>query len=412
MAKTSKTVPQKETASSSRTTGEEPATEPPLDAFIPGECSVTADFKVEKPSPVPGWGLPMDVSMRPPSGDEDSPVDSPTPRQEKKRKKGCEFSELEEEKPKRRVVRKSKESSNARELLSDSIHRLRDESEEEEDASQLVAYVRGNIELPQTRGADEEAVTEASEPKRGEADFPQAGEADKDIVTDAPRAEDNAPKDALGVIDLSESPSFNDSMIHDAQRLKGHPNEGPQGVASVLHHETFLQYREELNQHESETQELSEGKVKKLQSELETARKEHADLVEQAKKLAELQSQLNLAVSDRENLAKELETVKSEARVIKVDVEEMVDVYKVNAEVAQVRAKDIVEHAKWQSRREALEDIHARGFDLSIEIESAKELEAIAKKLAYPEDDEESEDLGESEGGGDPDGDKAAPGED
>ncbi|XP_019236075.1 PREDICTED: uncharacterized protein LOC109216382 [Nicotiana attenuata] len=131
----------------------------------------------------------------------------------------------------------------------------------------------------------------------------------------------------------------------------------------------------------------------------------------QAKKIEELQSQPNLAVYDRENLSKELETAKSEAKVIKVDADEMVAVYKADAEAAQVRAKDIIEHAKRQSRREALEKIHAQGFDLSHEIENAKGLKAEAEKLAYLEDDIDSEDLGESEGGGDPERD-AAPGED
>ncbi|XP_070010789.1 uncharacterized protein [Nicotiana sylvestris] len=118
----------------------------------------------------------------------------------------------------------------------------------------------------------------------------------------------------------------------------------------------------------------------------------------QAKKIEELQSQQNSAISDRENLAKELETAKPKAKVVKIDANEMV-AYKANAEAAQVRAKDIIEYAKRQSRREALEEIHARDFDLSAEIESAK-------------DDEDFKDLGESEGGGDPEDDKVAPGED
>nr|XP_016480411.1 PREDICTED: centrosome-associated protein CEP250-like [Nicotiana tabacum] len=270
--------------------------------------------------------------------------------------------------------------------------------------------------------------------------------------------------------------------------------------ALVLHHEMFLRYREELNHHEAESRELTEKRdaykllSEKLQAELEAARKEHADLVEQvrrvfkvsddesdkvangpyphvqkkldqidqlqaevdavkaeaeewkrnmdclasekeaalaqlasaeaqlraakemslaqAKMIEELQSQLNSVVFDRESLDKELEKAKSEAKVVKVDADEMVVVYKADAEVAQVRAKDIIEHAKWQSRREDLEEIHARGVDLSAEIENAKELEAEAKKLAFPEDAESSEDLGESEEDVDPEGDDVAPGED
>ncbi|XP_070046158.1 uncharacterized protein [Nicotiana tomentosiformis] len=142
------------------------------------------------------------------------------------------------------------------------------------------------------------------------------------------------------------------------------------------------------------------------------AAKERAKV--QAKKVEELQSQLSAAVSDRENLAKELEVAKSVVLVVKADADEMVSQYKAEAEAAQDRTKDIVEHAKWQSRREALKEIHARGFDLSTEIESAKGLEAEVKKLSYPEDEEVSECSSGSEGGGDSEdpGDEAGSGKD
>ncbi|XP_070020728.1 uncharacterized protein [Nicotiana sylvestris] len=278
--------------------------------------------------------------------------------------------------------------------------------------------------------------------------------------------------------------------------------------ASVLHHETFLQYRDELNQFEAEVRGLTEkrdaykllseqreGEAKSLRVELEVARKENTDLVEkvkvfevsddqlnsvtntpnpqvqqnldqidqlqaemdvikvnaeewkskmdrlaskkettraqlastevqhqvtkkkavvQAKNIEELQSQLISAVFDRETLDKELETAKSVAVVAKADADEMVAQYKVDSKAAQDRSKDIIEHAKQQSRREALEKIHAWGFDLSVEIESDKGLEAEAEKLAYPEDDEGSKGLSGSADGGYPKahGHKAGSGED
>lgn len=97
--------------------------------------------------------------------------------------------------------------------------------------------------------------------------------------------------------------------------------------------------------------------------------------------------------------------------MVKDNDEEMVAIYKVDAEVAQVLAKVLIEFTKCQSQREALEEIHARSFDLSAEIKSTKELEAEAKKLAYPEDDDDSEGLSEFEGGGDSEG-YEAPSED
>nr|XP_016445051.1 PREDICTED: immunoglobulin G-binding protein H-like [Nicotiana tabacum] len=159
--------------------------------------------------------------------------------------------------------------------------------------------------------------------------------------------------------------------------------------ASVLHHETFLRYREELKHHEVETRELTEKRdtykllSEKLQAGLEVAQKEHADLVEQvevdtvkaeakewkkntdhlaseketgraqlasvevqlqaakektsvqAKKIEELQSQLNSIVSVQENLAKDLEAAKSEVVVVRAEANDRMAGHKDDAEVAQ-----------------------------------------------------------------------------
>nr|XP_009603898.1 uncharacterized protein LOC104098781 [Nicotiana tomentosiformis] len=48
----------------------------------------------------------------------------------------------------------------------------------------------------------------------------------------------------------------------------------------------------------------------------------------------------------------------------------------------------MVKHAKWKSRREPLEGVHARDFDLLAEIENAKIYEAKVRKLAYPEEED------------------------
>ncbi|XP_070054861.1 uncharacterized protein [Nicotiana tomentosiformis] len=129
----------------------------------------------------------------------------------------------------------------------------------------------------------------------------------------------------------------------------------------------------------------------------------------QAKKVEGLQSQLSSIVSDQENLAKELEAFKSEVVVVKAEVDERVAEHQADTEAVQELVKNMIEHMKLQSRREALEEVHARGFDLLAKIEDAKVLEAAARKLPYPE---ESEDSGESEGDGDPEGDDVAPDED
>lgn len=53
-----------------------------------------------------------------------------------------------------------------------------------------------------------------------------------------------------------------------------------------------------------------------------------------AKNIEELQSQLNSAISDRENLATELEAAKSEAKVVKANADEMVAVHKADVKAA------------------------------------------------------------------------------
>ncbi|XP_070036921.1 uncharacterized protein [Nicotiana tomentosiformis] len=252
--------------------------------------------------------------------------------------------------------------------------------------------------------------------------------------------------------------------------------------ASVLHHETFLWYRDELSQLEVEAKELAEkrnmykhlseqrrGEIKSLRVELDATQKEHADILEHvqqkvdrvdqlrvemyevkalaeelkgkmdrlvsekeitqeklasaedelrsmkekaeawSQKIGELQSQFSLVVTDRETLTKELKAAKSVAEIAKADDDEMVAQYKDDTNATQERLNAIVDHAKWQSRREALEEVHARGFDSSTELENVKRIED-----EYPEDEEDSEGSDGSEDGEDSDGldDKAGSGED
>ncbi|XP_070057402.1 uncharacterized protein [Nicotiana tomentosiformis] len=151
--------------------------------------------------------------------------------------------------------------------------------------------------------------------------------------------------------------------------------------ASVLHHEAFLQSRGELSRYEAEVRRLTEerdafkllseqreGEVKRLQAELEASRKEQAELAEQVR-------------------AKEV------------------------AKAAQARENWVAEYTKCQSGRETLKEIHARVFDLTVEIEKAKELEVKTKLLVFPDDDDTGSTSGsDSEGG--LEGEDAAPGED
>ncbi|XP_070056414.1 uncharacterized protein [Nicotiana tomentosiformis] len=121
----------------------------------------------------------------------------------------------------------------------------------------------------------------------------------------------------------------------------------------------------------------------------------------QDKKVEEFQSRLGSVISYRERLTTELVVAKSEVEIATVNVDAMVAVYRSDAEAAQVRAKEVVEaaqaranwvaeHVKCQSLRETLEEIHARGFDLTAKIEKAKELEAKTRVMAFPDDDDDT----------------------
>ncbi|XP_070057689.1 uncharacterized protein [Nicotiana tomentosiformis] len=115
----------------------------------------------------------------------------------------------------------------------------------------------------------------------------------------------------------------------------------------------------------------------------------------------ELQAQLNSAMVERDALDSECEAVKAQMRTTSGDAEEMVAQYKADVEASEARLKATVEYVKRLSRRETHEEIHARVFDLFVEIKDVKRLEVEAKKLAEPEDEEGSDEPEDEE---DPDG--------
>ncbi|XP_070031773.1 uncharacterized protein [Nicotiana tomentosiformis] len=177
---------------------------------------------------------------------------------------------------------------------------------------------------------------------------------------------------------------------------------------------SFLRYRLEISQIEFELKEqvqkkdiyrlLSEqkdGAVKDLQDELDQAQKEastlkreHVDRVEKSSVIAE-----------QDTLGREYEAIKSKLETTSADAEVMVAQYKADVEAVETHLKTKAEYVKRLSQRETLEEIHARGFDMSAEIKEAKKLEAEAKELYQPEGVEGSE-------GSDSSGDESDPSED
>ncbi|XP_070005810.1 uncharacterized protein [Nicotiana sylvestris] len=216
-----------------------------------------------------------------------------------------------------------------------------------------------------------------------------------------------------GVDDVSD---IDASIIFDkAQRLLNQ--------VVTLHQEAFSKCRAELNRCEADLKRLTEERdvlkllyvqkeeeVRDFRAELATTHKEQTDHIEQilqvqqkAEKIEQHRKELQSVKEESLALAKKLEELEarldaklanatSEAEKVKAEVEAeaVVTVYRADAKAAHARAKEIfdvvqvrsfcvAEHVKSQSPRETLKEIHARGFDLTTDIENAKVLEAEAK---------------------------------
>ncbi|XP_070053019.1 uncharacterized protein [Nicotiana tomentosiformis] len=435
MEKTSKTVLQKEAPSTSQPATEPEETfsraavneaipEPPLKMFIPEGCSVNADFKGEKPSSV--QGLSKDAKLRPPSSGENLPAKSHVPRQaeEKKRKSDPISPSSEKKKTRRRLVRKTKEGTSARAPPSDSLYRPRDESKEEEkeEVSVLIASVLSRLE---GQGA--------SEPENLEADLPQGNKVDEEAEAEASRDAGSAPKKALNVIDITESPSFTKSMYNELETVKERPNERARGAddtfrsffdgvdstatedvtglgdleVSMLHHETFLRYRNELNQLEAEVRGLTEKRdtykllseqhereTKSLRAELEVARKDHADLVEYVKIFEVSDDDLDTVTNGRnlrdqqkidwiDQLCAEMDAVKVETEEWRGKIDRLAwkkETVRTQLTSAEVQIRATKEKAKVQAQK--IKEIHSQLSSVVSDRENlAKKLKALSQWL-------------------------------
>nr|XP_016459851.1 PREDICTED: uncharacterized protein LOC107783401 [Nicotiana tabacum] len=168
-------------------------------------------------------GLPKNVELRPPVGDEDLPADSSASELpgattvENKRKKAPSSPSSEKKKTRRRLVRKPKETSSSRVLDLKSLLRLKHEPDEDE------IFVAHESSVP------EEWV--AAEGETMEANLPQVREADARVKAENSRDAGSASTD---VIDISGSPSFTKSMFDEARTMKERSHEGVHGAGDPL----------------------------------------------------------------------------------------------------------------------------------------------------------------------------------
>ncbi|XP_070023169.1 uncharacterized protein [Nicotiana sylvestris] len=129
----------------------------------------------------------------------------------------------------------------------------------------------------------------------------------------------------------------------------------------------------------------AQAQLTSVECQLQIIREESLD---RAKKIEELETRL----------VAELAKAAFVAKKAKADMEAVMAVYQADAKATNAQAKEIFDaaqvrlsratkHAKCHSQRETLEEVHARGFYLTVNIENAKVLEAKAEAFLSDDDD-------------------------
>nr|XP_009762856.1 PREDICTED: calcium-binding and coiled-coil domain-containing protein 1-like [Nicotiana sylvestris] len=175
-----------------------------------------------------------------------------------------------------------------------------------------------------------------------------------------------------------------------------------QHEASVLHNETFLQYREKLIQHEVKVWELTEKRDtykllnEKLQTELEAVWKEHAEWVEQVRQVLEdingdletVANSPNVQVQKRleqiGQLQAEVDTVKTEAKEWKKNMDLLASEKEtVQAQLASIEAQLRAAEKKASTQTKTVEEIRSRlSSAVSSQENLAEELEVARLEIA------------------------------
>ncbi|XP_070048459.1 uncharacterized protein [Nicotiana tomentosiformis] len=168
--------------------------------------------------------------------------------------------------------------------------------------------------------------------------------------------------------------------------------------------------REEVDQIRAECNQWKET-IDRLAAEKETIL---AKLLSADVQLRNVKQKVLAQTKKIDELEMRLAEAKAEVESSKVLADKSIAVYRADAEAAQVEAREaakiadardhwVAELVKCRSRRETLEEIHARGFDLTEEVRKAKELEAEVEALASDDDDDDNDDGSKSgsEGGED-----------
>nr|XP_016469704.1 PREDICTED: KNR4/SMI1 homolog [Nicotiana tabacum] len=198
------------------------------------------------------------------------------------------------------------------------------------------------------------------------------GDMSEGALPESLRTEENAPSDSLGAV--------------------------------VAHREACSRSQAELRRYEADLQRATEER-NALKLLLGQRGKEIKDL------RADLKEKSLVQARKTEELEARLASELAKAEKTKVNVDAFVVVYRADTEAAQSHARELAKTArtrahwiakfsKCQYRRETLEEIHARGFDLTEDITKEKVREADAGALASDDDDEDDDDDDDDDGDG------------
>ncbi|XP_070019777.1 uncharacterized protein [Nicotiana sylvestris] len=293
------------------------------------------------------------------------------------------------------------------------------QEEEEDEGNDSVLVVRARKSVEDAKPSKSEAIVEAW-PHDVEASKKDSGKAPKssevEVIpcpsTNIPegggsetlRAEQSTPSDSLGVEIAFTRSQANPSQC-EVELQKTSEERNALKLFYGQKDERLRDLRAELAQARKEEAERDEqdraapGEVDQVKANCNQW-KENMDhlAVEKEAALVRLSStevQLRSTKEKRSAHAKRIEEFKAKLAEAKVEVEKAkaladksIVVYLVDAEATQTQLREVLDRARWsndlakcQFQRETLEEIHARGFDLSKEIAQAKVLEADVRLL-------------------------------
>ncbi|XP_070013646.1 uncharacterized protein [Nicotiana sylvestris] len=260
-------------------------------------------------------------------------------------------------------------------------------------ASKAAEPVRVEEIQPRTEKTSEEGpskVPESSEDEDSPCRNEQSVGVPEGAGSEALQNEENAPSDSFGEIEIGDSPilpKFSEGQIQEAQAMGTSDVEEAHGGEKLFRGcLTGAEDATDLNEASSifdEAQRLLSQTLTLHRDAFSKSRAKMSRCEADLQRLTEERNALKLLTGQKEEEIKDLRAElatshKEQTDLIKqVDAEAIVAVYRADAEAAQARAKEFAdtaqtraywaaEHAKYYSRRETLEEIYARFFNLVV----------------------------------------------